>query len=157
PPCRVCGRVRKRIRGELRHQERGRPVAPRPAAGRRQGGRVSQPPETGMESEAQRVPGGRSIGPKSDQRSRRVPQTTCSEPPLGPVRLLSTPLEVEKAVEREVEDMAALGRPIVGPARERLREEYKLRYYFGGQPFAYRETDQGKEILAVGFKAMGRL
>jgi hypothetical protein len=60
-------------------------------------------------------------------------------------------------VEREVADMAAQGRPVVGHARERLLEDFKLQYYFGGQPFAYRETDQGKEILAVGFKAMGRL
>ncbi len=76
---------------------------------------------------------------------------------LGPVRLLPTPLEVAKAVEREVEDMAAQGRPVVDEARERLLESFKLRYYFGGQPFAYRETDRGKEILAVGFKSMGRL
>lgn len=48
-------------------------------------------------------------------------------------------------------------RPVVDEARERLLESFKLRYYFGGQPFAYRETDRGKEILAVGFKSMGRL
>jgi len=76
---------------------------------------------------------------------------------LGPVRLLATPPEVEKAVEREVESMAAQGRPVVGVARERLLEGFKLQYYFGGQPIAYRETDQGKEVLAVGFKNMGRL
>ena len=76
---------------------------------------------------------------------------------LGPVRLLATPPEVEKAVEREVEDMAAQGRPVVGEARERLLEGFKLQYYFGGQPFAYRETGRGKEVLAVGFKNMRRL
>jgi hypothetical protein len=75
------------------------------------------------------------------------------QPELGTVK----PPEVEKAVEREVEDMAAQGRPVVGEARERLLEGFKLRYYFGGQPFAYRETDLGKEILAVGFKSMRRL
>ena len=53
--------------------------------------------------------------------------------------------------------MAAQGRPVVGEARERLLEGFKVQYYFGGQPFAYRETDQGKEVLAVGFKNMGRL
>jgi hypothetical protein len=53
--------------------------------------------------------------------------------------------------------MAAQGRPLVGPARERAFEDLKLRYYFGGQPIAYRQTDQGKEILAVGYKDMGRL
>jgi hypothetical protein len=60
-------------------------------------------------------------------------------------------------VEREVEDMAARGRPVVGAARERLLEDFKLQYYLGGQPLAYRQTDQGKEILAVGFKEMSRL
>jgi len=70
---------------------------------------------------------------------------------------LATPPEVEKAVEREVEDMAARGRPVVGAARERLLEGLKLQYYFGGQPLAYRETDQGKEVLAVGLKDMRRL
>ncbi len=53
--------------------------------------------------------------------------------------------------------MAAQGRPVVGEARERLLEDFKLRYYFGGQRFAYRETDRGKEILAVGSENMGRL
>ena len=53
--------------------------------------------------------------------------------------------------------MAAVGRPVVGEARERLLEGFKLQYYFGGQPFAYRETDHGKEILAVGYKDMGQL
>jgi len=76
---------------------------------------------------------------------------------LGPIRCLPTPPEVKRAADREVEDMAAQGRPIVGEARERLLEELKLRYYFGGQPFAYRQTDQGKEVLAVGFKNMRRL
>jgi hypothetical protein len=53
--------------------------------------------------------------------------------------------------------MAARGRPVVGEARERLLEGCKLQYYFGGQPFAYRQTNQGKEILAVGYEDMGRL
>jgi hypothetical protein len=77
--------------------------------------------------------------------------------PLGPVRGLPTPAEVEEALEREVKDMAARGRPVVGEARERLLEDFKLRYYFGGRPLAYRRTDQGAEVLAVGFKEMSRL
>jgi hypothetical protein len=77
-----------------------------------------------------------------------------AEARLGLVCLLPTPREVQKAVGREMEEMAALGRSVVGEARKRLLEGFKLRYYFGGQPFAYRETEQGKEILAVGFKAM---
>ena len=76
---------------------------------------------------------------------------------LGPVRCLPTPAEVEEVVEREIEDMAARGRPVVGEARERLVEDFKLQYYLGGQPLAYRQTDRGKEVLAVGFREMGRL
>jgi hypothetical protein len=53
--------------------------------------------------------------------------------------------------------MAARGRPVVGEARERILEDFKIQYYLGGQPLAYRQTDQGKEILAVGLKAMSRL
>ncbi len=53
--------------------------------------------------------------------------------------------------------MASQGRPLVGVARERVFEDLKLRYYFGGQPITYRQTDQGKEILAVGYKDMGRI
>jgi hypothetical protein len=76
---------------------------------------------------------------------------------LGPVRSLPIPPEVEKAVKREVDEMAGLGRPLGPEACRRLTEDFVLQYYFGGQPFAYRETDQGKEILAVGFRDMGRL
>ena len=53
--------------------------------------------------------------------------------------------------------MAARGRHVVVHARERILEDWKIQYYLGGHPFAYRETDQGKEILAVGFKKMGQL
>jgi hypothetical protein len=76
---------------------------------------------------------------------------------LGPLVRLPNPREVEEAVEQEVANMAAQGRPLVGKARERLHEELKLSYYFGGQPLAYRETSQGKEILAVGYKDIQRL
>jgi hypothetical protein len=105
----------------------------------------------------QRLHEGRNGGKQPDLVTVKPPSATHDEALLGPVRLLPTPLEVEKAVEREIEDMAAQGRPVVGEARERLLEDFKLRYYFGGQPFAYRETDLGKEILAVGFKRMRRL
>jgi hypothetical protein len=94
---------------------------------------------------------------RSASRPRKRPQAKDYRHLLGPLRLLNTPLEVEEALEREVEYMAAQGRPLVGPARERVFEDLKLRYYFGGQRIAYRQTDQGKEILAVGSKDMRRL
>jgi hypothetical protein len=110
-----------------------------------------------MEPKEQRVQEGRHRATRSGHPRVKRADATRYEALLGPVRLLATPPEVEKAVEREVEDMAAQGRPVVGEARERLLEGVKLQYYFGGQPLAYRETDQGKEVLAVGFKSIGRL
>jgi hypothetical protein len=110
-----------------------------------------------MEPKERRVQKGRHSGPRSGRAAVKLADATRYDALLGPVRLLATPPDVDKAVEREVEDMATRGRPVVGEARERLLEGLKLQYYFGGQPFAYRETDQGKEVLAVGFKNMGRL
>jgi hypothetical protein len=108
-----------------------------------------------MGRQKQQVPG----GPRRVSRSDRGVAVTPSHNRglLGPIRGLPTPPEVERALEREVEEMAAQGRPVVGEARERLLEDFKLQYYFGGQPLAYRATEQGKEILAVGLKAMGSL
>ena len=126
-------------------------------AKRRQGGRSVQPSTVGMEPKEPRLQERRHGETPSDRATVKLRHATRYEALLGPVRLLPTPPELEKAVEREVEDMAAQGRPVVGEARERLLESFKLRYYFGGQPFAYRETDQGKEVLAVGFKNMSRL
>jgi len=110
-----------------------------------------------MKPKEQRTQDDGQSGKQSDRAVVKLADATRYEALLGPVRLLATPPEVEKAVEREVEHMAAQGRPVVGKARERLLEGAKLQYYFGGQPLAYRETDQGKEVLAVGFKNMGRL
>jgi len=110
-----------------------------------------------MKPKVQRTQYAHQSGSQSKRAAVKLAHATRYEALLGPVRLLATPPEVQKAVEREVEDMAAQGRPVVGVARERLLEGAKLQYYFGGQPLAYRETDQGKEVLAVGFKNMGRL
>lgn len=102
----------------------------------------------------QRIQEGRHSGTRSGRAPVKPADATRYDALLGPIRLLAAPPEVEKAVERELENMAAQWRPVVGEARERLLECFKLQYYFGGQPFAYRETDQGKDVLAVGFKNM---
>ena len=127
-------------------------MARKQAAERRQGGRAAQSPATETKLDGQRAQAGRSAS-----RPRKRPRAKSYEHLLGPLHLLETPPEVEEALEREVEYMASQGRPLVGVARERVFEDLKLRYYFGGQPIAYRQTDQGKEILAVGEKDMGRL
>jgi hypothetical protein len=110
-----------------------------------------------MSQRKQPVPERRRLVASPDRGAAATPETVRYQDLLGPVRCLPTPSEVEKAVEREVDDMAARGRPVTGRAQARLLEDLKLQYYFGGQPLAYRETDQGKEVLAVGFKEIGRL
>jgi hypothetical protein len=42
------------------------------------------------------------------------------------------------------------GRPATKEARQRIIDAFNLQYYFGGQEFAYKETDHGVEVLAVG-------
>jgi hypothetical protein len=103
------------------------------------------------------IPEGRQRRPQLKPAATNKGFASISKPRLGLVRLLPTPIEVEKALDAEVGQMAACGRPVVGEARERLLEDFKLQYHFGGKRFAYRETDQGKEILAVGDKDMKRL
>jgi hypothetical protein len=105
----------------------------------------------------QRATKKRSDGVQADHSAAGPSAALKREALLGPLCRLPIPPEVEEAVEREVAKMAAQGRPVVGKARERLLEDSKLSYYFGGQPLAYRETSQGKEILAVGFKDIRRL
>jgi hypothetical protein len=130
-------------------------IGPRRRTWRKWRGRAVEPSVSIMARSKQRLPESRRRVSPPDRRVAAAPLRY--QRLLGPIRCLRTPAEVEQAVEREVEDMAAQGRPVVGHARERLVDDFKLQYDFGGQPFAYRETDQGKEILAVGFKAMGRL
>jgi hypothetical protein len=105
----------------------------------------------------QRVTKKRSSRARSDQPAIGPTVAVKHGSVLGSLHLLPIPSEVELVVEQDAARMAAQGRPVVGKARERLLEDSKLSYYFGGQPLAYRETSQGKEILAVGFKDIRRL
>jgi len=75
-------------------------------------------------------------------------------PPLpSPLRgILPTPPEVAAAVE----DVLA-GRPASPSYIQLITDEHKLRYYFGGHWVAYRNTDQGKEVLAVGLEEMSQV
>ncbi len=41
--------------------------------------------------------------------------------------------------------------------KQRLSDSLKLQYYFGGHWIAYRHTNQGKEVLAVGMDEIGQL
>jgi hypothetical protein len=66
--------------------------------------------------------------------------------------ILPTPPEVIRAV-----DFVLADRPASPEYRQMLTDEHKLRYYFGGHWIAYRNTPQGKEVLAVGLEEMARL
>jgi hypothetical protein len=78
---------------------------------------------------------------------------TADSQPLSRLRgLLPTPPEVEELVARELAE-----RPMSDTARQWVTDGFKLQYYFGGQVIAYRNTRQGKEVLAVGMDEIGRL
>jgi hypothetical protein len=67
--------------------------------------------------------------------------------PAPPLRgLLPTPPEVERRFAEETVRLAAMS-----PRKRRLvRDDYCLSYFFGGREVAFRQTDQGIEVLAVG-------
>ena len=77
---------------------------------------------------------------------RKVTIEVIDPPPPSPLRgLLPTSQEVEDIVERECKQ-----RPMSPAARLRVTEDLKMQYYFGGYSIVYRDTPQGKEVLAVG-------
>jgi hypothetical protein len=80
-------------------------------------------------------------------------QTAKSRKKSVPRRgLLPTPLAVRREVDALLKD-----RPASEAARRRITEEHKLRYFFGGQVVAYRQTSRGVEVLAVGYKEIRAL
>jgi hypothetical protein len=74
------------------------------------------------------------------------------QPPSSPRGLLPTPPEVKKLVARELKN-----RSVADRERQRITDRFNLQYYFGGQEVAYRQTDQGVEVLAVGPDEIGEL
>jgi hypothetical protein len=66
--------------------------------------------------------------------------------------ILRTPPEVEEMLAQELKD-----HPVTDREKQRLSDSLKLQYYFGGHWIAYRHTNQGKEVLAVGMEEIGRL
>ena len=73
-------------------------------------------------------------------------------PPSSLRGFLPTPPEVERLVDQGLQ-----GRPASAAARQRITDDFKMQYYFGGHPVAFRRTDRGIEVLAVGMDAIGRL
>lgn len=85
-------------------------------------------------------------------KTRKVTIEIVEPGPPSPLRgLLPTPPEVEELVERECKE-----RPMSPEARLRVTEGLKMQYYFGGHPIVYRDTPQGREVLAVGMEEITR-
>jgi hypothetical protein len=86
-------------------------------------------------------------------KKRKVTIEILDPPDPAPMRgLLPTPPEVEEIVERLCKE-----RPASPKARLRITEGLKMQYYFGGHPILYRDTPQGREVLAVGDDEIGRV
>jgi hypothetical protein len=88
----------------------------------------------------------------TQKRTRRADRKTTKEeripdpavvltglPSPSPLRgLLPTPPEVVTFVNQWLKD-----RPATAEARQRITEDLKMQYYFGGHEIAYRETPKG--------------
>jgi hypothetical protein len=83
----------------------------------------------------------------------QVPVAVVDSAPPSPLRgILPTPPEVEALVARELE-----GHPVTDREKQRITDCFKMQFYFGGHWIAYRQTDKGMEVLAVGMDDIGRL
>ncbi len=83
---------------------------------------------------------------------RKVTIEVIDPPPPSELRgLLPTPPEIEEIVERLCQE-----RPASPEARMRITDGLKMQYYFGGHMLIYRDTPQGREILAVGEEEIDR-
>src|SRR4051812_3009948 len=96
---------------------------------------------------------------------RRLPMssqiTDLNAPALDPRTpkprgLLPVPPEVQEFVDREEERIAREhGVRIVPEAKQRMRDDLTLQYYYEGSYVASRRTAQGVEVLAVGWDEAG--
>ncbi len=77
-------------------------------------------------------------------------RTTEKPSPRG---LLPTPAPVLERIAREGARFAAM----TPRKRQFVRDDYNLSYFFGGQEVAYRFTEQGVEVLAVGEREIEEL
>ena len=69
-----------------------------------------------------------------------------------PRGLLAVPPQVAQQVaDEETEIFREFGVPMPPELRQRLLDEWTLRYFYDGAYIAYRRTTQGVEVLAVGW------
>src|SRR5881409_2149901 len=85
--------------------------------------------------------------------SRKNTHRSGELPPPSSIRgLLPMTPEIEQVLDEMLKD-----RPATEAARRYQADHLKRQYYFGGQWIAYRNTDQGIEVLAVGDEEIRRL
>src|SRR5712664_2471512 len=90
---------------------------------------------------------------KNSSRSKRNTHHAGGPRPPSPIRgLLPTTPEIEQVLDEMLKD-----RPATEAARRYQANFLKCQYYFGGQWIAYRDTDLGREVLAVGGEEIRRL
>jgi len=93
------------------------------------------------------------LAKKRAKTNGRAPTNTVDSASPSPLRgILPTPPEVEALVARELE-----GYPVTDREKQRITDCFKMQFYFGGYWIAYRHTDQGMEVVAVGMDEIGRL
>jgi hypothetical protein len=88
----------------------------------------------------------------ASKRTGRSRNAAVSARPSKLRGLLPTPPEIAEVVaqiERE--------RPMSDMARVRITGQLTLQHYFGGEEVAYRLTEHGMEVWAVGIREIGRL
>jgi hypothetical protein len=54
--------------------------------------------------------------------------------------------ELNQAIQRTCQKLGVRA----GPQRQRIEEDLKLQYHFGGQDVAYLPSDQGRRLIAAG-------
>jgi hypothetical protein len=71
-----------------------------------------------------------------------------------PRGLLPVPAQVaEQVADEEARCLQEFGVPLPPELKQRLLDEWTLRYYYDRAYVAYRRTPQGVEVLAVGLEA----
>jgi hypothetical protein len=69
-----------------------------------------------------------------------------------PLGLLPVPPQVaEQVADEEARILRKFGAPMPPELRQRLLDDWTLRYYYDGAFVAYRRTPEGVEVLAVGW------
>jgi hypothetical protein len=83
---------------------------------------------------------------------KQEPKVDLDRPPAAIRGLMPTPPEVAAMMEEMFRDLP------ISEGFRRIQTDYLCqKYYFGGNPIAFRDTPKGREILAVGWDEIAEL